>query len=129
RGLLDGRLHVGALPLITTLSGLQYDPLYEEQSLLYCSSTHPLFRARANVDARQLAGTAAVAPSYRLSPEALALHRNLDCTAKATDREAIAFLILTGEYVGFLPDHYAAAWVEKGLMGAIMPDTMSFRVT
>jgi Transcriptional regulator len=129
RGLLDGRLHVGALPLITTLSALQYDPLYEEQSLLYCSSTHPLFARCPRVDAAQLAGMAAVAPSYRLTPEALELHRTLDCTAKATDREAIAFLILTGEYVGFLPDHYAATWVERGLMAPIMPETMNFRVT
>jgi len=42
---------------------------------------------------------------------------------------SIAFLILTGEYVGFLPDHYAAAWIEKGLLAAIAPEHMKFCVT
>ncbi len=129
RGLLDGRLHIGALPMITTLSSLEYSPLYDERSLLYCSSGHPLFARAAQVDERELAGTAAVIPSYRLGAEALALHTTLDCVAKASDREAIAFLILTGEYVGFLPDHYAATWVEKGLMKPILPGKMHFDVT
>ncbi len=128
RGLLDGRLHVGALPLINPLSGLEYRPLYDEVSLLYCSHDHPLFSQLAHVRADELAALPAVAPSYRMNAEALALHKGLNCVAKATDREAIAFLILTGEYIGFLPDHYAAAWVERGSMAPILPETMRFRV-
>src|SRR5690606_35615108 len=99
---------------------------YEERALLYCSAGHPLFDRASKVKIGDLAGTPAVAPSYRMSPEALGLHRDLDCVAKATDREAIAFLILTGEYIGFLPDHYAASWVEKGQMTAILPEKMSY---
>ena len=129
RGLLDGRLHVGALPQIVTLSGLEYSPLYEERSLLYCSHDHPLYQRRAGIDARELAAVPAVAPSYRMNAQALGLHKGLNCVAKATDREAIAFLILTGEYIGFLPDHYAAAWVEKGHMAPLLPESMSFLVT
>jgi len=129
RGLLDGRLHVGALPLIARLGGLEYSPLYDECSLLYCSREHPLFRHAGEIDAMELADVPAVAPSYRMNAEALALHKGLNCVAKATDREAIAFLILTGEYIGFLPDHYAAAWVDKGQMAPVMPDTMRFLVT
>jgi len=129
RGLLDGRLHVGAVPLIAPLSGLDYHPLYDEQSLLYCSRAHQLFAHAANADIKQLIGTPAVVPSYRMSAEALSLHQRLDCAARATDREAIAFLILTGQYVGFLPDHYAAAWVEKGRLAAIAPKHMRFCVT
>jgi len=128
RGLFDGRLHVGALPLTNRLSGLDYHPLYDERSLLYCSRDHPLFPRLAEVKTEELAATPAVVPTYRLSAEALNLHRNLSCVAKATDREAIAFLILTGEYIGFLPDHYAAGWVEKGMMAAILPDQMNFLV-
>jgi len=128
RGLLDGRLHVGAVPLIAPLSGLDYHPLYDEQSLLYCSRAHPLFAHAASADVTQLIGTPAVVPSYRMSAEALSLHQKLDCAARATDREAIAFLILTGQYVGFLPDHYAAAWVEKGRLAAIAPKHMRFCV-
>ncbi|GAB7549186.1 LysR family transcriptional regulator [Cupriavidus sp. 8B] len=129
RGLLDGRLHVGALPLITTLTALDYSPLYEERSSLYCSWGHRLFASAGSVTMADLRDTPAVAPSYRMSAEAMQLHQDLACTATATDREGIAFLILTGEYIGFLPDHFAATWVEKGMLATLSPEEMQFVVT
>ncbi|WP_434702726.1 LysR family transcriptional regulator [Pseudomonas sp. Z1-12] len=126
RGLLDGRLHVGAVPLITPLSGLDYSLLYEERSNLYCSVEHPLFQRAGAVSNEDLASADAVVPSYRMTAEAIGLHQMLNLAASATDREGIAFLILTGSYIGFLPDHYAANWVEKGMMVALSPDRLFF---
>ncbi|MCO7515441.1 LysR family transcriptional regulator [Pseudomonas guariconensis] len=126
RGLLDGRLHVGAVPLITPLSGLEYSLLYEERSNLYCSHEHPLFKRAAEVSNDDLRHADAVVPSYRMTVEAIGLHQLLNFAASATDREGIAFLILTGSYIGFLPDHYAATWVEKGLMAPLSPDRLFF---
>jgi DNA-binding transcriptional LysR family regulator len=126
RGLLDGRLHVGALPLITPLSGLEYSLLYEERSYLYCSNEHPLFARAAEVSSDDLRSADAVVPSYRMAAEVIGLHQRLNFAASATDREGIAFLILTGSYIGFLPDHYAAIWVEKGLMAPLSPERLFF---
>lgn len=126
RGVLDGRLHVGAIPLITPLSGLEYTRLYEERSYLYCSNEHPLFEVGEQVSAEDLRDVDAVVPSFRMTAEAIGLHHLLDCAATATDREGIAFLILTGAYIGFLPDHYAAAWVATGRMKAITPQKFFF---
>ncbi|MCY1295749.1 pca operon transcription factor PcaQ [compost metagenome] len=126
RGLLDGRLHVGAVPLITPLSGLEYSLLYEERSNLYCSHEHPLFARAAEVSNEDLKSADAIVPSYRMTVEAIGLHQLLNFAASASDREGIAFLILTGSYIGFLPDHYAATWVEKGLMAPLCPDRLFF---
>ncbi|MGH8351864.1 MAG: LysR family transcriptional regulator [Pseudomonas sp.] len=126
RGLLDGRLHVGAVPLITPLSGLDYSLLYEERSNLYCSHEHPLFSTAEHVSDKDLMLADAVVPSYRMTAEAIGLHQLLNVAASATDREGIAFLILTGSYIGFLPDHYAATWVEKGLMAPLDPARLFF---
>lgn len=126
RGLLDGHLHVGAVPLISPLSGLDYSLLYEERSNLYCSHEHPLFAHAASVTDEQLAQADAVVPTYRMTAEAIGLHQLLKFGASATDREGIAFLILTGSYIGFLPDHYAATWVEKGIMAALDPNRLYF---
>lgn len=126
RGLLDGHLHVGAVPLISPLSGLDYSLLYEERSNLYCSHEHPLFAHAASVTDDQLAQADAVVPTYRMTAEAIGLHQLLNFGASATDREGIAFLILTGSYIGFLPDHYAATWVEKGIMAALDPNRLNF---
>lgn len=129
RRLLDGHLHMGAFPLINKLSGLEYHTLYDEKSQLYCSHTHPLFDRAQDLGIKDLQGLPAVIPGYRLSPEAIALHQPLADAARASDREGIAFLVLTGQYVGFLPDHYAKTWVEKNMMTAFAPEQIHYSVS
>ncbi|GGO76631.1 HTH-type transcriptional activator BauR [Marinobacterium nitratireducens] len=126
RGLFDGRLHVGAIPFNTPLSGLDYSQLYEERSYLYCSHEHPFFQDPEEPDHRKLSTADAVVPSYRMTAEAIELHQQLNCTATASDREGIAFLILTGGYIGYLPDHYAANWVGKGQMKPLCRERLHF---
>jgi len=129
RRLLDGYLPMGAFPLINKLSGLEYHTLYDEKSQLYCSHTHPLFAKAQKLSIKDLQGIPAVIPGYRLSPEAIALHQPLADAARASDREGIAFLVLTGQYVGFLPDHYAKTWVEKNMMTAFAPEHIHYSVS
>ncbi|WP_199053128.1 LysR family transcriptional regulator [Aquitalea sp. ASV15] len=121
-GVQDGHLHVGVVPLINPLSGLDYIQLYEEHSLLYCSREHPFFaRADTDISEGELCRAEAVAPNYRLTAEAMERHHALNCSATASDREGIAFLILTGGYIGFLPDHFAAGWVAQEVMRPLHP--------
>jgi len=70
--------------------------------------------------------TNSVIPSYPMSEQAIAMHQLLTCTATASDREGIAFLILTGEYIGFLPDHYAANWVAREELHALNAGSLYF---
>ncbi|QEL54508.1 LysR family transcriptional regulator [Chromobacterium paludis] len=122
-GLLDGQLHAGVVPLIQPLSGLDYLPLYEERSQLYCSREHPLFsRPDHALTEAALAAADAVAPAYRLPPQGQTLQQRLSPAATASDREGIAFLILSGRYIGYLPDHFAAGWVAQGMMRPLLPD-------
>ncbi|WP_447589573.1 LysR family transcriptional regulator [Aquipseudomonas campi] len=123
QGVLDGSLHVGVVPQSHALSGLEYQTLYEERSQLYCAVGHPLFY----VDDRQLPDERlnaqdAIAPTFRLPPEIQALYQPLHCTASASDREGMAFLILTGRFIGYLPDHYAQQWVQQGRLRVLKPN-------
>jgi DNA-binding transcriptional LysR family regulator len=43
-------------------------------------------------------------------------------TATAYHMEGIAHLILSGHYLGYLPEHYARYWVKEGRMRPIRPD-------
>ncbi|MFV3305066.1 LysR family transcriptional regulator [Pseudomonas sp. NY15181] len=128
-GVLDGRLHVGVVPLISPLSGLEYSSLYEERSLLYCSREHPLFeRDDASITVEEVHACDAVAPSYRIPAGAQERHQELRGGASASDREGMAFLILTGSYIGYLPDHYAADWVAQGRMRALRPERFHYDI-
>ena len=97
QGVLDGRLHIGVVPQVTALSGLEYQALYDERSLLYCAVGHPLFYVDdQQLEDERLNAQEAIAPTFRLPPEVQSHYQALNCTASASDREGMAFLILTG---------------------------------
>ncbi|WP_354623143.1 LysR family transcriptional regulator [Psychromonas sp. MME2] len=106
--ILDGQLHIGVVPDLRPLSGLSYLPLYDEKSLLYCSVEHPLFHQNLNIicDA-EIAKYDAVLANYVQSSDIIKQQKKLNIAATSTDREGIAFLILTGRFIGFLPTHFA----------------------
>ncbi|SFI14291.1 LysR family transcriptional regulator [Modicisalibacter xianhensis] len=122
---MDGRLHTGVVPALETLPGLQYRSLYEEVSQLYCAFNHPLFEA-GEVKKDQLEHWDAVIPAYAQAPETRLKHEPLKAAASATDREGVAFLILSGRYIGYLPTHYAQRWVDEGRMRALNPRTCRY---
>ncbi|MFF7707762.1 LysR substrate-binding domain-containing protein [Pseudomonas sp. NPDC007930] len=124
QGVLDGSLNIGVVPQASPLSGLEYQPLYSERSLLYCAVGHPLFYADDNtLDQARLDAQDAIAPTFRLPVEIQAHYQALNCTASASDREGMAFLILTGRFIGYLPDHYAQFWVQQGRLRALKPQS------
>ncbi len=43
-------------------------------------------------------------------------------TAVAYGAEALAELVMTDHYIGFLPEHYMATRVEEGAVRALMPE-------
>ncbi len=121
-GVLDGHLHIGVVPVLKPLAGLDYIPLYSEESHLYCSNTHPLFeQSERTLTQAEIESFDTVLPTYAQPPEIKALQQNLKSSATATDREGIAFLILTGQYVGYLPTHFAERWLLQGVMRALLP--------
>lgn len=119
RGVVDGRFHVGVVPVVQRLRGLEYTPLYDEAIHLYCVVQHELFaREDSTIHAADVQACDAVQ-----TPELAATEewQTLNVTATANGREGVAFLILTGKFLGYLPDHYAARWLQTGQMRAIKP--------
>jgi DNA-binding transcriptional LysR family regulator len=47
--------------------------------------------------------------------------------ATAFDQESIATLILSGQFLGFLPVHYADTFVRSGQMRALQPELFNYR--
>lgn len=119
-GVLDGQLHVGVVPEVRSLAGLEYRPLYDEESRLYCGTGNLLFGvSRDAITADDIISADAVAPAYAQTAAVRSLHQRLNASATASDREGVAFLILTGRYIGYLPTHYAQQWVDQQRMRAL----------
>jgi len=122
RGVLDGQFQVGVIPGHRSSDTLAYDELFSETMFLYCGAQHALFKAapaQEPIDwdalrAHDFAGLGYHSPNMEISQQ-------VRLTRKATgyDQESIATLILSGKYLGFLPDHYAESFVLAGQMRSI----------
>ena len=122
RGVLDGQFQVGVIPGHRRSDTLAYDALFDETMLLYGGARHALFAADTtgmgwdDVRAHQFAGLGYHSPNMEISQQV-----RLPRKATGFDQESIATLILSGRYLGFLPDHYAEGFVRAGRMRAIEP--------
>ena len=127
-GLLSGRFDLAITPTHRPSSSLEYFPLYSEQMYLYCGTGHPLFGQpedqirRADIGRCKYAGIGFHSLNMIVS-HGLKLTRHAD----VFDEEAMAALILSGRYLGFLPDHYAADFVERGAMWRLRPDLYHYQ--
>jgi len=130
RGVLDGQFQVGIIPGHRSSAVLNYDELFTETMFLYCSANHPLFAAApqaqpqnwADLRRHDFAGLGYHSPNMELTQQV-----QLARTATGYDQESIATLILSGSFLGFLPDHYAESFVHPGRMRAVQPQTFQYR--
>ena len=61
--------------------------------------------------------------AYLSERQVAPLTGDLPSTAAARQIEGVAFLILSGWHIGYLPVSYAERWVESGRMRSILPET------
>jgi DNA-binding transcriptional LysR family regulator len=117
---IDGRLQVGVVPEHRRSQVLEYQNLFRESMSLYCGDRHPLFgRSPASLRWRELRRHGCAALDFH-SPNMEAMQRfRLQRAATVNDQEAVATLISSGGYLGFLPNHYAESFVRAGQMERI----------
>ena len=124
RGVLDGRLNlaVGSFPV--RIAALNAQPLYGERNAFYCGAGHPLF-TRETVTLEDIRAYRVVARGYwrRADLSRIGIERE---AASVDNMEAQAILILSGAYLGYLPEHYAAAWQAQGLVRSLLPEELAY---
>lgn len=125
RAVVEGRYHVGIGAYTRQISAIEYTPLLQESQRLYCAASHPLFDGAATVPVSGLARHKFVKRPY-VPDGHIPSAENLNAAAYAENMEAIALMILSGAFIGFLPEHYAARWVSAGEMRAIRPELMRY---
>jgi len=126
RGLIENRLHAAVTPEHRQIAGLDYQPLFAERNLLYCGSGHRLYDIEDDaVSDALLENERRINRGYYDGFDASFFTRD-HYAATVYQTEAAAMLILTGAFIGFLPQHYARRWVEEGRMKAVAPERYSF---
>jgi DNA-binding transcriptional LysR family regulator len=124
RGVLDGRLNLAIGSFPARVAALASQPLYHERNAFYCGADHPLF-AREAVTLDDIRAHRVVARGYwrRADLGRIGIARE---AASVDNMEAQATLILSGAYLGYLPQHYAAAWEAERLLRVLLPDELAY---
>ncbi|WP_397450835.1 LysR family transcriptional regulator [Pseudomonas sp. NA-150] len=126
RGVVEGRLIMGVVPVYQKREEFDYFALYEERSQAYCAAGHVLFAVPdSEMDANVLRQHQVVNHRYAVHGAKANFVDYDNVGASASQVEAVAMLILTGRFVGFLPQHYAEPLVREGKLRALRPDLIN----
>ncbi|MEM7074619.1 MAG: LysR family transcriptional regulator [Pseudomonadota bacterium] len=117
RAVQDMRVSIGIGVFHKPKPGLLYETIGSENIGLYCAKGHPLFGQREPARIAALLRSSLYAKRAYLEERDVApISRQLKTNAEAHQIEGVAHLILTGRYIGFLPEHLAEVWVRDDHM-------------
>jgi len=128
RGVMEGRFQLGVVPGHRRSPSLTYTFLFEEQMYLYCGHDHPLYdKDNKDISEQDILASKYAGLGYH-SPN-MEIGRRLGMKRDVTvyDQEAIVHLLLSGYYVGYLPDHYAKSFVDNHLIRPIGRETFHYQ--
>ena len=116
----DGRIAIGVGVFHKHKPGLIYELLAEEKIGLYCARGHPLFEAADQDEVDRLLPEVNYCKRAYLNEELVApVSRGLRSNASAHQIEGVAMLVLTGRYIGYLPESFAEIWMREGRMRSV----------
>ena len=123
----NGELQLGILPEMSQMEGLQYRRIYTELHSLYCADRHPLFQVPdTELTIDEIARHTFVVRPYANLRE-LQQFPDARVGAHASNMEAQALFILTGYFIGTMPDHFAKQWVKERRMRALLAETVGIQ--
>lgn len=124
QGILEGRYNLGVIPPIKRSSLFNYYPLFSEQMYLYCGNEHALFNKQC--EPREVVKYPLAVLGFHSRNFEQAQHFQFQKTALAFNQQAITTFILSGVYLGFLPQHYALRFEEQKLLRPVLPNDFTY---
>ena len=115
-----------------TISKISLDEfsLFDEEHLLYCSSSNNLFDIEdKRINKNILKKTPYVSWDHSDKFPEWEPPYEFNINTSSPFIEGVAYLILSGKYIGYLPKHYAEAWVKKNILRPIKPKITSRKIS
>lgn len=121
--LLKNQAHMALMPGYRQMDGLSYQPAFSTPIYLCCGKAHPLFKQPdTDITEATLKDFPAVHPGVNINPDGRKLLQLLQPQAKAYQFDARLSLILSGAYLGFLPEALAHPYIATGELRFIQPE-------
>ena len=103
------------------LPALNYLPLFKETHHLFCSKDHPAAGLTGKALQQQLTEASYVESTYIDNNEIDTEPLPCGVSSNSPNIEVIGILVLSGNYLGYLPAHYAEQWVVSGKLVPLEP--------
>lgn len=121
--LLEGLIDLAVGPFAAPHKGLDCVRLYTERQTLYCGRDNPLYgRAPAEVTPEDLKSAVFFGCDYPSQADLSWFQPH----SEVKSMEALAMLLLSGNAIGYLPQHVAQRWVIDGSLWPICEEKLSF---
>ena len=128
KSILNDKAHIGVYPAYREVDGLIYQALFNEAIYLCCSKTHPFFDlVDSKITHEALSTIPAIHPGIHIDPAGREQLKQLNLSAKAYQFDTRKTMILSGCYLGFLPQSYIQQELNKGEIRIIKPDSFTYQ--
>ncbi|MFA3918483.1 substrate-binding domain-containing protein [Ruegeria hyattellae] len=114
RPLLNNELNIAIGTFRQLSAAPKAETVYVERQLLCCGPAHPAFDLQ---EGREVEQAVAKAKYSERSFDDRDMHQAqglFSSAAKAATMEAILGMVLSGLYLGYLPQHACKPWIERG---------------
>jgi DNA-binding transcriptional LysR family regulator len=126
RRLLQDQLQLAIGYFSGNQSTLDYRALFSERQVLHCAQGHPLFE-QAEVSLADLRQADRVHHPYRFI-QASEPFQGAPSSALTEQVDGVLAFILSGQHIGYLPEHIAAPWLANGRLRPLLADSLGFEV-
>ena len=122
RQILSEEADIGFIPYHRSLDGLEYQSIFTDNCYLYCSNDCPLFDlADSELSDDIIDGFPAVYAGMKSQENINGHLTNMNIKATAYNYDSRLALLLSGRYIGFLPESYAQSYVDAGKLKCLAP--------
>ena len=128
RLLLKDKAHMGIFPGYQQIEGLHYLPLSSEPIYLCCGKKHPFFNiVDAKITSEDFASVAAIHPGIDIDFAGREQLKKLNLNAKAYQFDTRKAMILSGKYIGYMPQSYIQQELNNGEIRIIQPSILTYQ--
>ena len=126
--LLKDKAHIGLLPNYKPVEGLHYQTLLSEPIYLCCAKSHAFYDQVDNkITPEALATVPAIHPGIDIDAKGREQLTKLNLAAKAYQFDTRKALILSGRYIGYLPQSTIQRELNSGEVRIIQPSSLTYQ--
>lgn len=127
KSLLKDKAHIGLFPDYQHIEGLHYQHLMSEAVYLCCSKKHPFFnKVDTLISQAELGSVPAIHPGIDLDSSGIEQLQKLNLAAKSYQFDTRKAMILSGCYIGFMPQSYIQHELNHGEIRIIQPGQLTY---